>query len=435
MPTTSGAENVSSLVATVPSTGATRAIFTICSCNYLGQALTLMESVREFEPNCERYIVLVDRMTPALDLPAHSATFIWAEQLGIADFEFTAFRFDVLELNTNVKPTALKHLLRSHEAAVYLDPDTRLYGPLTTVWDALSTASIALTPHMLSPAPVDAQPSERDLLRFGVFNLGFVGVSATGEGPSFLTWWEARCLNHGYQSPADGLFVDQKFINLVPTYFQHVAILRDPGLNVAYWNLHSRMLSEHGSGWKVNRSADLAFMHFSGFIFTPDESDKHRITKYGCNVSLDARPDLLPLFAEYRAALARNGYGKYISLPYSFGAFDNSVPIPRLARRVAASVFSQGAPSAPFSAAGPLYACLSRAGLLTSMPAKRSLSVKGSAGDARIRGGVPETVQRVLRAVLRVIGVRRYELMLRGFQKLGSELNQGFLANSGRHDR
>ena len=89
------------------------------------------------------------------------------------------------------------------------------------------------------PLPDDGKPpGEVAFLEAGVFNLGFVAVgagracrSSTG-GP---TGWRASA----WSPPQQPLFVDQKWIDLVPCYFRH-HVLRDPEVNVAYWNLPVR---------------------------------------------------------------------------------------------------------------------------------------------------------------------------------------------------
>jgi hypothetical protein len=384
-----------------------------------------MESLREHEPDCARYIVLVDRKNPHVSVPDGAASVVWAEDLGIEYFEFVAFSYDVLELNTNIKPRAICLLLEHHDVCVYLDPDIRVYQPLVPVWEALQTASVALTPHMLAPVFDDARPSERDLLRFGIFNLGFVGVAATDEGRELLRWWENRCLTRGFQAPADGLFVDQKFMDLVPGYFRCVAILRHPGLNVAYWNLHERTPHLEADRWRV-AGQDLVFVHFSGFIYRPKSHEVDEISKYPNRISLVRRPELRLLFDDYRAALLRNGYESFINIPYSFAAFDNGMTIPRIGRRVAALGFAKHPPNSPFSADGPLYAALSRARLL---PRAQWLASAGlpPGPTAAPSGRLWRVVEALLRALLRFGGVRRYELMLRLMTKLGSDLNHGFL--------
>ncbi len=48
-----------------------------------------------------------------------------------------------------------------------------------------------------------------------------------------------------------------------------LAILRDPGYNVAYWNLPSRTLAGAPSGGYTVNGEPLRFFHFSGY--DPDE--------------------------------------------------------------------------------------------------------------------------------------------------------------------
>jgi hypothetical protein len=113
---------------------------------------------------------------------------------------------------------------------------------LEVLYGRLCVADILLTPHILSPIRDDKKPMERDFLRSGVFNLGFVGVSNRPPAREFLDWWEARCLKEGFNELRAGLFVDQKWVNFAPCFFSGVEIIRDPGCNVAYWNLHERKL-------------------------------------------------------------------------------------------------------------------------------------------------------------------------------------------------
>ena len=177
-------------------------------------------------------------------------------------------KYDILELNTNVKPTFMKFLIErfSLETLVYLDPDICVYAPLAPVFRALQGgASAVLTPHMTAPVFDGRLPSEQDMLYNGTFNLGFIAVGAAPRQSS-ASWWERRCLDLGYSEGRTGLFVDQKWMNLAPGLFADLAILRDAGCNMAYWNLHERSLVPTGAGYAVKNavSADvpLCFFHF-----------------------------------------------------------------------------------------------------------------------------------------------------------------------------
>ena len=122
--------------------------------------------------------------------------------------------------------------------------------------------SIVLTPHATRPYQDAKQPDEISLLRTGAYNLGFIGVAKTEESRAMLNWWQERCREHCVVQPEDGLFVDQKWIDLVPGFHPGTKILRDPGLNVAYWNLHERTIDSLDPP-RCNGSP-LYFFHFSG---------------------------------------------------------------------------------------------------------------------------------------------------------------------------
>src|SRR4051812_21919176 len=100
-----------------------RAACTIVSLNYLPYARVLCDSFQQFHPDCKFYVLVVDR-SPAVDLSHESFETIFVEELGIPNFLSYAFRYDILELNTNVKPTFLKHLHdRGIDQVIYFDPD------------------------------------------------------------------------------------------------------------------------------------------------------------------------------------------------------------------------------------------------------------------------------------------------------------------------
>ena len=152
------------------------AAVTICSINYIGKALVLFDTYREQHPEHDFYLVLVDRKCD-LSFSQSGINVIWAEDLPVENFLQHAFAYDVIEFNTNVKPAALKLLLASYAAVLYLDPDIKVYSPLHSVLDALTDASVVVTPHYKTPVLDGCKPDDLELLKFGVFNLCFFGVS------------------------------------------------------------------------------------------------------------------------------------------------------------------------------------------------------------------------------------------------------------------
>jgi glycosyltransferase involved in cell wall biosynthesis len=106
--------------------------------------------------------------------------------------------------------------------------------------------------------------------------------------------------------------------------------LRDPTINVAYWNLKQRNLSFDDGGWKVD-GGTLGFFHFSGF--NPDKMDclsKYTTAFRGIEIS----PVLAKLLEQYAARLRANNHGSIPAGIYAYGRFESGTPIPKVARRM-----------------------------------------------------------------------------------------------------
>jgi hypothetical protein len=382
-----------------------RAGCTIVSLNYLPFARTLCESFLRAHPGCEFYVLLVDRVPAGLDLSEEKFQLITAEELGIPDFESIAFKYDILELNTNVKPTFLRTLLeRGISELVYLDPDIRVYRELTPVFAALENDSIVLTPHILSPVQ-DGGRLERNLLAHGVFNLGFIAVRKSAGTDSFLRWWEERCLHTAYAEPRAFMFVDQRWVDLAPCLYERVELLKHPGCNIAHWNLHERHLSRRGDEWIVNETDPLLFFHFSGA--SVDGGDQ--ISKRADQFTLVNRPDLRPLFEEYRGELVRNGIRDQRLDSYAFGRFDSGETIQPLFRSLYAASLERFGGDNPFHSSSKFYAWLKARRLLGKARSNGTpTATTVTRTDPRLR-----RINRVLRWIFYIIGPRRYALLMK----------------------
>jgi hypothetical protein len=98
-----------------------------------------------------------------------------------------------------------------------------VYQELQSVFGGLNESSMVVTPHALSPIP-DYVQSEVVPLMGRVFNLGFAAVRKCEETDRFLYWWEQRYVDFAYNEPRKGMFVDQKWINRAPSFFENVKI-------------------------------------------------------------------------------------------------------------------------------------------------------------------------------------------------------------------
>jgi hypothetical protein len=238
----------------------------------------------------------------------------------------------------------------------------------------------------------------------GVFNLGFVAVSNSPQGRSFLKWWEERCLRFGFEDLRSGLFVDQKWIMHAPCFFDKSQILRHVGCNVAYWNLYERSLTETEHGYMVNDHAPLVFFHFSGYKpALPDElSGKLRLSQ-------SIYPALRRLLIFYGERLKANGVEVYQQYPYAYGHFSDGSLVTTLARRLYAVTMDQWGDQDPFDATTGFFKAAKKARVLS----KQDQSGKYSSNnlpkdDWRIRA-----INRFLFSLPRVIGGDRYTMLMK----------------------
>ena len=321
-------------------------IFTICSNNYMAMARACIDSARAFHPHADMVVCLVDEPLPATDCVGIGAEIITVDALAIPHFRSFAFRYDVMELNTAAKPFMFLHLMeeRGYDTVLYFDPDIVVYAPLEAALRPLQDgASLVLTPHVLHPSEGADEPNDLGFLRAGAYNLGFLGARAGEETRRILHWWSRWLLFNCVNSQPAGLFVDQKFIDLVPAFGANVAILRDPGLNVAYWNLTQRRLGWDGARWTVD-GRPLVFFHFSGF----DVDAPARLSKYTTLFDGNLEPPLRALLQAYEERLSSLGHRRIPHGAYAFARFASGTPIPDVVRRM----FRQrhaGWPSDPFA--------------------------------------------------------------------------------------
>lgn len=308
-------------------------IVTIVAKNYLAQARTLVNSFKKYHPEGQAFVLFADRIDGYFDPSTENFVLIEIDELRseITNLEAFCFQYSILELSTALKPYVLKYIFKKYNISklAYFDPDILITENLYTISELLDEYQIILTPHITSPYNDHYKPSEVELLRAGAYNLGFIALANTEETSSMLQWWEAKLNRLCLVDFSRGLFVDQKWIDLVPGLFSGIYILREPGYNVAYWNLHERKISVEGNHIYCN-GRPLYFFHFSGY--NPDTScdvSKHQNRHNFSSIGMASN-----LFTKYGRELNDNGFNKTKKWPYAFSEFDNGVAIPDIARRI-----------------------------------------------------------------------------------------------------
>jgi glycosyltransferase involved in cell wall biosynthesis len=306
---------------------------TIVARNYLAHARVLAESFKRHHPDGRFTTLVLDARREELATGAEPFRVLDPYEIGIERTEFhrMAMIYDVMELATAVKPWLLRTLLDEGASDVsYFDPDIEIHASLDDVSELARRHSIVLIPHVTTPMARDEQlPNEDTILESGIYNLGFIAVG--GSAHEFLDWWSERLARECRVAPSEARFVDQRWVDFVPSLFDHF-ILRDPGCDVAHWNVWARSVEWTGERYEVD-GAPLRFYHFSGF----EPERPYLLSKHqgaSPRVLLSDRPALARLCTEYAARLREAGYERVRQQRYGFDSLPSGLAVDRRMRRI-----------------------------------------------------------------------------------------------------
>lgn len=297
-------------------------IVTTCSANHLAQAKGLGDSLLQHNPGYKLMIGLVDKLDGRVGGDYYAPyDLVEAQELNIPAFQQMCEAYDVFELNCALKVFFEAYALEKYKAdkVIFLDSDMLVFDSLRFIEEELDKKSILLTPHILTPFKKDGKrPFEREMLKNGIFNGGFFAVKNNVEGNAFITWWKERMIDQCYVNVKEGLFVDQKWLNLAPIFFSALGWLNHPGCNAAYWNLHERTISKKTGQYYVNEQP-LLFFHFSGYsVDLPNQISRHQD-----RISFEENAALKELFGFYHQTLMENNHLYFIDLKCSYHKNNN----------------------------------------------------------------------------------------------------------------
>lgn len=280
--------------------------FTICSNNYLAQAKVLIDSIRVYSPDYEISLVLCDKKHNQVRYEQIDAKIIEASEIGIENFDWMISHYNIVELNTALKPFAFKYLIqKGGDLVYYFDPDIRVYHSLDIIENELEDNNILLTPHSFAPLNIDGGiPDETTFTNYGIYNLGFCAVRKGEETDKMLNWWCGLLRYNCWSITTLGLFVDQLPMNLAPLYFNGVKVCKHRGMNVSWWNLHERSIALAEDGFfYMNNGDELCFYHFSNYNL--NRPKEYTIRGRYSRSRLSNDPSMSALYADYYEALQK----------------------------------------------------------------------------------------------------------------------------------
>lgn len=298
--------------------------FTIACGNYLPKAVFLAASIRANQPATTTVLCLLERD----DGDAKHARRVFdhvvlGRDIGLDGFEQLMFRYSTVEAATAIKAHLMSYLLarfRDHELIVYLDPDIWVFDDFPELREMAQNRAVIVTPHHVHDEGTEGGVRDNMLrsMQCGIFNLGFLAVRRSAEATEFLLWWHRKLVSFCYVDFSSGLFVDQKWIDMAISFFD-LGVLREPGYNVANWNISGRHITRRASRYLVNSRHPLRFLHFSGI----DKGKDMRIfVKY-------AAPDseVHWLRRQYLEGLTALGQARARLRPWDYDRFLSGEPV------------------------------------------------------------------------------------------------------------
>lgn len=305
--------------------------FTSAACNYLPKVRLLIQSLKRHHPEIRLVLALSDSLTDPELLRGEAWDEIMPiDMLDIPDWRRWAFTHDIVELSTAIKPFVLSRLLDRPDCGgvFYFDPDMVLFSRLDDLIGRLGESDILLTPHQNKPEVGLAEVMDNEIssLKHGIYNLGFIGVRPSSTGRAFARWWADRVYYFCRDDIPNGLFTDQRWIDLAPALFDGVEVMRSSRFNVAPWNLTTRNLSGNLDSGFIVDGEPLGFYHFTGF-----DSGAHHIMvgKYcGENSSVHA---LVNWYEQGTSGWKDDPLSRQ---PWAFGRFDDGAKIGRAHRLI-----------------------------------------------------------------------------------------------------
>jgi len=257
------------------------------------------------------------------------ASLLSLQDIGMAveEIERRAKMYDVVEMATSVKAQAMCFLLEDFETVTYFDPDVYLYADPSSKL-ANEHNPLVLTPHRLSAAPIDdLYPSEIDIRKFGIFNLGF--ISAHRLSYPFLKWWDERLSIWSANSPFEGYFTDQSWMDFAPALAE-LTVEKSKGMNIAPWNLDERGIRVENSVLMAEMDR-LIFIHFSSVgsnLRSPSQILNAEFKFHRSSALLESKMLFRKLSEEWWAVVVTWSSIFPLNVPYRLGHLNSTKRVP-----------------------------------------------------------------------------------------------------------
>lgn len=233
----------------------------------MAQAVTTLRSSASHVTDINLYLLLLDEEQTMTELKAAFPDIVFLVLSGLPTTEVERINKYTVRSDAfrwSLKPVLLKKILNdtSTDEILYCDNDIFFFQPFNFLFKEFSRHDILLFPHWRINHPLVDKDWFETNFKDGIFNGGCIGVSK--KATEFLNWWAECCAYRCEINFSDGLYVDQKYLDMVPALFERSHIVRHKGCNVAYWNIRSLPRSLKNQKVIIDEKEEVVFAHFTG---------------------------------------------------------------------------------------------------------------------------------------------------------------------------
>jgi hypothetical protein len=236
---------------------------TMFDLGYLSRGLALIHSLRIHGVDDDIWVLCLDDETEAflqrISLKGvHTATRRDLEGATSGLLEAYSNR-SLTEYFFTCTPALVRFVLGAAEHytwVTYLDSDMYFFINPSSAYAEIGTGDVGIVPHRFPEGL-------KSLEQYGTFNVAWVMFRNNPAGIACAEWWRDQCLDWCCDHPDNGRYADQGYLDQFPARFPSTVILKDPGINVAPWNLGRHLVTEEDGHLKADGS-NLMFFHFHG---------------------------------------------------------------------------------------------------------------------------------------------------------------------------
>ncbi|MEO7984335.1 MAG: hypothetical protein ABI688_09655 [Bacteroidota bacterium] len=238
-------------------------VCTIITADYLPLAKVLYKSLQKHVPGTSLQVLVVDKhnYASAGDFILHSveslndSAYFKGIQKKYGNSSPDYFRWAL-------KPVFIGYLLeQGFDKVLFTDPDIYFVSNFNFLFEKLDNSNVLLTPHWANIDPTENEDSLLAVLKGGLYNAGFIGTNK--DGAAAMAWWAGLCHYKTEDLKELGLFVDQKYLDILPVQFDKVEVIRHRGCNLASWNIDSSKREMINGKLLINKEFEPVFIHFA----------------------------------------------------------------------------------------------------------------------------------------------------------------------------